>query len=126
MQTHPDTPPGVLAMASPMLFDATLSYGIHGEVLGPPPGLFGCHQPQCAQELLSILQSESASCSHHKAFNTEETIPKIMLGAFTQLLPYVGADIAVFAFSLLLQNLCLVADSELQAKREFQQFDIGR
>eukprot|EP00973_Karenia_brevis_P056788 7901818-Karenia_brevis.AAC.1 len=39
-----------------------------------------------------------------------------MLDAFTQLLPYVSAEIAVVAFSLTLQNLCILADSVLHAK----------
>eukprot|EP00973_Karenia_brevis_P022585 3108435-Karenia_brevis.AAC.1 len=39
-----------------------------------------------------------------------------MLDAFSQLLPYVGADIAAAAFSLTLQNLCILADSVLHSK----------
>eukprot|EP00973_Karenia_brevis_P055939 7780482-Karenia_brevis.AAC.1 len=42
--------------------------------------------------------------------NSADTIPKIMIGAFYQLLPYVGPENAVFAFSLLLQSLCDVAE----------------
>eukprot|EP00973_Karenia_brevis_P089108 12357476-Karenia_brevis.AAC.1 len=104
--------------------DVTLCHGLRGEVLGPPPGIFGCRQPQCKQELLSILHSDS--WSHHKAFNSspanciEESVPKAMVNAFSQLLPYVGADIATVAFCLTLQNLCIFADTALHAKREFQ------
>eukprot|EP00973_Karenia_brevis_P018998 2605903-Karenia_brevis.AAC.1 len=43
-----------------------------------------------------------------------------MVNAFNQLLPYVSADIATVAFSLTLQNLCILADSALHAKREYQ------
>eukprot|EP00973_Karenia_brevis_P074471 10348474-Karenia_brevis.AAC.1 len=48
-----------------------------------------------------------------------------MIEAFTQLLPYLSADFAVAAFSCLLMNLCLVADSAHQAKRDYSQFDVG-
>eukprot|EP00973_Karenia_brevis_P032167 4435044-Karenia_brevis.AAC.1 len=42
-----------------------------------------------------------------------------MIGAFTQLLPHVDPENAVFAFSLLLQSLCVVADARCNS----QQFD---
>eukprot|EP00973_Karenia_brevis_P076058 10564915-Karenia_brevis.AAC.1 len=42
-----------------------------------------------------------------------------MIGAFTQLLPHVDSENAVFAFSLLLQSLCVVADVRYNS----QQFD---
>eukprot|EP00973_Karenia_brevis_P040856 5653654-Karenia_brevis.AAC.1 len=42
--------------------------------------------------------------------NSADTIPKIMIGAFHQLLPHIGPENAVFAFSLLLQSLCAVVD----------------
>eukprot|EP00973_Karenia_brevis_P093885 12419615-Karenia_brevis.AAC.1 len=48
--------------------DVTLCHGLRGEVLGPPPGIFGCRQPQCKQELLSLLHSDP--WSHHKGFNS--------------------------------------------------------
>eukprot|EP00973_Karenia_brevis_P058553 8154894-Karenia_brevis.AAC.1 len=46
--------------ASPIHFDATLSYGIQGEILGPPPGMFGCKQPKSVQELLAIFHRKAA------------------------------------------------------------------
>eukprot|EP00973_Karenia_brevis_P030497 4205716-Karenia_brevis.AAC.1 len=43
----------------------------------------------------------------------EETIPKTMMRAFTQLLPHVDADHATFAFNLLLQGLCTLASDTI-------------
>eukprot|EP00973_Karenia_brevis_P037599 5188454-Karenia_brevis.AAC.1 len=43
-------------MASSALFDASLSYGAHGEVFGPPPGIFGCYQPPSADALLDLVK----------------------------------------------------------------------
>eukprot|EP00973_Karenia_brevis_P036479 5030486-Karenia_brevis.AAC.1 len=99
--------------------DVNMCYGPGGEVHGPPPGIFGCRQPLTGHGLLSLLHSES--WSHHKAFNstscnTEESIAKTMLDAFTHILVFVNTEIAAAAFSLTLQNLCILADSVLHAK----------
>eukprot|EP00973_Karenia_brevis_P051242 7117675-Karenia_brevis.AAC.1 len=61
----------------------------------PPPGIFGCStQPGTAAELIEILGKHS-----HPTKETTSSLVAAMLSAFSAMLPFLTAPLAVQAFN---------------------------